>query len=101
MRKISHKIWIGTMFVVILLCIMIWGFQQYFLEDLYIRKLVSTVSADVFKVLDGFDSENPDDTYFELDALAYRRNISIEVVNKDGKTIYVTGENPGTQFESI
>lgn len=101
MRRISYKIWAGIMFVVLLLCILIWGFQKYLLEDIYINRLVESVSNDVFQVLDGFDSENPDDTYFKLDALAYRRNISVEVINKDGKTIYMTGENPGTQFESV
>lgn len=101
MRRISHKIWIGTMSVVAFLCIMMWGFQQYFLEDLYIRKLISTVSFEVFQVLDGFDAKNPENTYFKLDSLAYRLNISVEIVNINGKTIYVTGENPGTKFESI
>ena len=101
MSRISHKIWAGIMLVVLLLCILIWGFQRYLLEDIYINRLVKSVSTDVFQVLEGFDSENPDDTYFKLDALAYRRNISVEVINKDGKTIYVTGENPGTQFESV
>ena len=101
MSRISHKIWVGIMVVVLLLCILIWGFQRFLLEDIYINRLVESVSTDVFQVLKGFDSENPEDTYFELDALAYRRNISVEVINKDGKTIYVTGENPGTQFESV
>lgn len=101
MKKISYKIWLGIMAVVLLLCMLIVGFQRYFLEGMYRDNLVTSVSKDVFVVLDGFDADNPEDTYFQLDALAYKRNISVEMINKDGKTIYVTGENPGSTFERI
>ncbi|MFH5836790.1 ATP-binding protein [Proteiniclasticum sp. C24MP] len=101
MKKISHKIWIGIMSVVLLLCFLILGFQMFLLEDLYLKRLTESITGDVLQIAEGFDEEQAEELYFRMDGLAYRRNLSMELVNKDGKTIYVTGENTGTQYESM
>ncbi|NTW72491.1 MAG: HAMP domain-containing histidine kinase [Eubacteriaceae bacterium] len=101
MNKIMHKLWAGMMILALFIVALIWIFQIFFLEEYYVSHKIEDVSTKIYQVVNGVDLADPAKTYEELDALAYSENISIEIINRDKKTIYLSSENADVNYAAI
>ena len=89
MRKISHKIWIGMMLMVLLLSGTLLLFQHFYLEKYYLDSKVERVKSEILEIVSKQSMATDSDVFPKLDALAYQLNISIEIVDSNRDSIYV------------
>jgi signal transduction histidine kinase len=89
MRKISHKIWIGMMLIVLLLSGTLLLFQHFYLEKYYLDSKVERVKSEILDIVSQQSMATDSGVFPKLDALAYQLNISIEIVDSDRNSIYV------------
>ena len=98
MLKISHKVWIGMMLIVLLLSGALLAFQHFYLEKYYLDSKVDRVKAEILDIVDKQSMEAGSTVFSALDETAYRMNISIEIVDSDRNSIYVNSQSePLTQ----
>jgi signal transduction histidine kinase len=93
MLKISHKVWIGMMLVVLMLSGALLAFQHFYLEKYYLDSKVERVKAEILDIVDKQNLDSGSTVFSELDEAAYRMNISIEIVDSDRNSIYVNSQS--------
>jgi len=90
-KSIHFQLWAGMMTLVFMVLILLWLFQIVFLENFYTNlhmKGIQDQAKDTIQYLQAGDTESFKQ---ELDALAFENNLSIEWINTDGESIYITG----------
>lgn len=91
MKRLGFKLWAGMMAMVMIVLLLLWFFQVVFLESLYTKMRIAEIkreAAAISKLLaQGKDGEFHD----KADAFAYTNNLSIEVLDRAGITLYVGG----------
>lgn len=100
MRKVSRKLWIAMVVLVLLVTGSLLVFQIFFLEDFYIESKISKVTNTLFDELKGEEITSSSDLFENLDSIAYSEDINIEIVDAKRNTIYISGEtrNEGNRF---
>lgn len=89
MKSIAMKLWMGMMALVAVIMVLLWLFQIVFLNNFYTRMRideVKNIGADIIK-------EIGDMKVFEnkLDELAYKNNMTAELLNTEADIVYSTG----------
>ncbi len=92
MKKISHKIWIGMMLIVLLLSGTLLAFQHIYLEEYYLESKAQRVKDEILRIADKQSLATGSTVFDDLDAFAYEMNISIEIVDSDRNSIYVNAQ---------
>lgn len=89
MKSIRFKLWAGMMTLVLVVLVLLWLFQIVFLENFYTDTRISDVkkeAANLIKLLDNEESREFED---KMEAFAFNNNMSIEIVDLRGKSIYL------------
>jgi signal transduction histidine kinase len=93
MRRISHKIWIGMMLIVLLLSGTLLLFQHFYLEKYYLDSQVDRIKSEILGIVSEKSLAQDSEVFPALDALAYKMNISIEIVDGNRNSIYVNEQS--------
>jgi signal transduction histidine kinase len=93
MKKISHKIWIGMMLIVLLLSGTLLAFQHFYLEEYYLESKAQRVKTEILRIAEKQSLADGSTVFDSLDAFAYEMNISIEIVDSDRNSIYVNEQS--------
>jgi len=93
MLKISHKIWIGMMLIVLLLSGTLLVFQHFYLEKYYLDSKVERVKSEIIDIVSEQNMDSTSEAFPKLDSLAYQMNISIEIVDSNRDSIYVNEQS--------
>lgn len=96
MLKISHKIWIGMMLIVLLLSGTLLVFQHFYLEKYYLDAKVERIKSEILDMVSQQSMATDSAVFPQLDALAYNMNISIEIVDSNRDSIYVNAQSDAT-----
>lgn len=91
MKSIRSKLWLGMMALVMVVLVLLWLFQIVFLESFYTSMRISDVKSEgtaIIKLLDYGDERQFQD---KLDTFAFNNNMSIELVDLKGNSVYTTG----------
>jgi methyl-accepting chemotaxis protein len=96
MLKVSHKIWIGMMLIVLLLSGTLLIFQHFYLEKYYLDSKVDRVKSEILDIVSEQSLDADSDVFTKLDSLAYKMNISIEIVDSNRDSIYVNEQSDAT-----
>jgi len=101
MRKISHKIWTAMMLIVLLLSGTLLVFQHFYLEKYYLDSKVQQVKTEILAITDYQNMDTDSDVFPALDALAYKMNISIEIVDRNRDSIYVNEQTDALTEDTL
>lgn len=93
MHKISHKIWIGMMLIVLLLSGTLLVFQHFYLEKYYLDSKIDRVKSEILDIVNEKNLDSTSDVFTSLDSLAYKMNISIEIIDSNRNSIYVNEQS--------
>jgi len=93
MHKISHKIWIGMMLIVLLLSGTLLIFQHFYLEKYYLDSKVDRVRSEILDIVSEQNLDSTSDVFTSLDSIAYKMNISIEIIDSNRDSIYVNEQS--------
>jgi len=88
MKSIRFKLWAGMMALVVMVLILLWLFQIVFLENFYIPMKIDDVIAKATTVSQLLAEGKSQDFAEQMDALAYDNNMSIELLDLEGKSAY-------------
>lgn len=91
MNSIGLKLWGGMMALIMVVLLLLWLFQIVFLENFYNHMRISEIKNEgvsIIKLLADGNNEKFED---KLDAFAFSNNLSVEMVDPTGKSIYTTG----------
>lgn len=101
MKKISYKLWAGMMALVFFITVSLAIFQVFFLKDFFISGKVKNVSSTVYEAVNGQDMSSASGVFDKLDSLAYSEDIGLEIVDTEGKSIYINGQNQPVGVQEI
>lgn len=93
MKSIRFKLWAGMVVLVCFVLFLLWLFQIVFLETYYNRMWISYIKSEVVKINYVLEKGNKEDFEKKLAAFAFNNNIYIEVIDKNGESLYVTGSS--------
>ena len=91
MKSIGFKLWLGMMALVMVVLILLWLYQIVFLESFYSRMRIAAVKEEGAAIAGLLVDGNQADFQDRLDAFAYDNNLSAELLDSSGKSIYSTG----------
>lgn len=88
MRSIGLKLWSGMMILVMVVLLLLWFFQIVFLEKFYTSMQISETKNAGRSVIEGITSLTQPDIGQILDGFSFNNNLSLELVDNSGKTVY-------------
>jgi signal transduction histidine kinase len=88
MKSIRFKLWAGMMALVVMVLLLLWLFQIVFLENFYIQMKIDDVIAKATTVSQLLAEGKSQDFAEQMDSLAYDNNMSIELLDLEGKSAY-------------
>ncbi|PKM77202.1 MAG: sensor histidine kinase [Firmicutes bacterium HGW-Firmicutes-15] len=91
MKSIRFKLWAGMMSLVLVVLILLWLFQIVFMESFYTQMRIADIKDKAISITKLLDEGKRQDFQDQMDALAYENNMSIELLDKAGKSSYLTG----------
>ena len=91
MKSIAMKLWLGMMALVAVVLILLWLFQIVFLNNFYTEIRIDEVKNTGLEIL----KDIGDLQVFknELDEMAYKNNLSAELLDMNLNTVYIAGES--------
>jgi len=104
MNSIRAKLWVGMMSLVVVVLVLLWFFQIIFLDRFYTQMKIRDIERRAVSITSLLQT---DQTEFadQIEALAYDNNLSIELVDLEGKPIYQTASSvtnwPMMQMRSL
>lgn len=90
MKSIRFKLWAGMMSLVMIVLILLWLFQIVFLQKFYTNMKISDVKEQGTNIIKLLDNDNNEEFENKLDAFAFNNSMSAEIVDLDGKSVYIT-----------
>ncbi|HOC08037.1 MAG TPA: ATP-binding protein [Bacillota bacterium] len=96
MKSIAHKLWAGMMLLVVIVLALLWSFQIIFLEDFYTRQRVGEVRNRARALVQDIYTLDSEELQDALEGFVYDYNCSIELLDREGRTLYSIG--PGMQM---
>lgn len=91
MKSIGLKLWAGMMVLVLIVLLLLWLFQIVFLESFYNRIRISDIKNQGAEIVELLKEGSEDEFADRLDAFAFQNNLSINLVDEAGRSIYHTG----------
>lgn len=89
MNSIRSKLWAGMMSLVVMVLVLLWLFQVVFLENFYTQMKVNDIKAKSAAITDLLE-QDPNEFGDRLETLAYDNNLTIELLDLNGRTLYQT-----------
>lgn len=91
MKSIRFKLWAGMMALILIVLILLWFFQIVFLQSFYTNMRISNIENEAASIVKSYTSLKNNEFQDKLDSFALNNNLSIELIDKNQKSIYVTG----------
>jgi signal transduction histidine kinase len=85
------KLWAGMMALIVIVLLLLWFFQVVFLESFYTSMSISNIKNEAASIISVLNKDNKSEYEGSLDAFAFKNNISVELLDNRGETIYLTG----------
>lgn len=93
MKSIRFKLWSGMMALAIMVLVLLWLFQIVFLESFYTNMRISEVENEGIETSKTFSSSSKEVIESNLEELAFKNNVDIEIIDVSGNTIYESDLN--------
>lgn len=90
MRSMSFKLWAGMMALVIVVLVLLWLFQIVFLKSFYTKMKIADIEDKAISITKLLDEGSSEEFRNQLDGLAYENNMSIELLDKNSNSIYLS-----------
>lgn len=90
MKSMRFKLWAGMMVLVVIVLILLWLFQIVFLESFYTNMHISKVKKEVVGITEVSDRYSKGEYEDKLETLAFEYNMSIEVFDSKGNTMFAS-----------
>lgn len=91
MKSMRFKLWAGMMALIVIVLILLWLFQIVFLESFYTNMQISGVEKEAVAIMGLMNKDSKAEYENKLDALAFKYNMSIELIDSEGNTAFSTG----------
>ena len=91
MKSIAHKLWAGMMLLVVIVLALLWSFQIIFLEDFYTRQRVGEVRNRARALVQDIYTLDSEELQDALEGFVFDYNCSIELLDREGRTLYSIG----------
>lgn len=91
MKSVRFKLWAGMMALIVIVLILLWLFQIVFLESFYTNMQISGVKKEAAAEMELVPAGNMAEVENQFDALAFKYNMSIEMIDTEGNTTFSTG----------
>lgn len=91
MKSIRFKLWAGMMSLIVIVLILLWLFQIVFLGSFYTKMHITDVKKEAYSIINLLKDNNIASYKNELESFAFKNNLSIELLDLEGNSIYVTG----------
>lgn len=93
MKSIGLKLWAGMMVLVLVVLLLLWLFQIVFLESFYNRIRISDIKNEGASIVELLNEGSEEEFADRIDTFAFQNNLSINLLDEAGKSIYFTGMN--------
>lgn len=93
MKSIRFKLWAGMMALVGIVLLLLWLFQIVFLETFYNQMWISYIKTEVLAINQLLVNGENEQFESKLEQFAFNNNIYTELVNEEGKSLYITGSS--------
>ncbi len=100
MKSIRSRLWAGMMSLVLVVLVLLWLFQIVFLDQFYIQMKIRNIETKATNITTLL-GQDQDEFANQMEALAYDNNLSIELIDPNGKTIYQTGSVMNGQMMQV
>ncbi len=91
MKSIASKLWLGMIFLVSIVLMLLWLFQIVFLEQFYTDAQISEVKKAGQTILQEYNGLQRSELEVKFEELANNSNLSIELLDVAGNSIYAAG----------
>ena len=91
MKSIRFKLWAGMMSLIVIVLILLWFFQIVFLESFYTNMRIYNIKNEAASIIQLLNDGSRSEFENKLDAFAFNNNLSSELMDNAGKSIYITG----------
>lgn len=91
MKSMRFKLWAGMMVLIVIVLILLWLFQIVFLESFYTDMHISRAKKEAVSIIEVSDRYSKAEYEDKLETLAFEYNMSIEVFDSEGNTIFNSG----------
>jgi len=91
MKSMRFKLWAGMMALIVIVLILLWLFQIVFLESFYTNMHISGVKKEAVSIMESMNEGSKTEYENKLEALSFEYNMSIDVIDPEGNTIFSTG----------
>lgn len=92
-RGFRFKLWTGMMTLVGIVLVLLWLFQIVFLETFYNRMWISYIKTEMNTINHLLENGNNEEFESKLEEFAFNNNVYTELVDANGKSIYITGSS--------
>ena len=95
MKSIRVKLWTSMMAIVVIALVLLWLFQIVFLEEFYSDRRIAEIKSAGYSIINELEYVNSAEIKNELDEFSYNHNLSIEVFDIKGNTVYESTRGAG------
>lgn len=91
-KNIHFQLWSGMMILVVLVLLLLWLFQVVFLQSFYTSMHLADIRKEGLSILELWNHNKEEQFQKELDAFAFKNNLTIELLSTTEQSLYVTGQ---------
>jgi len=91
MKSMRFKLWAGMMALIVIVLLLLWLFQIVFLESFYTNMHISGVKKEAASIMESMNEGSKTEYENKLEELSFEYNMSIDVIDPEGNTIFSTG----------
>lgn len=100
MKSIRSKLWAGMMSLVLVVLVLLWLTQVVFLENFYTRMKIRDIETKAAAITNLLE-QDPTEFGDRMETLAYDNNLSIELLDLNGRTEYQTSSMNGQMMQMM
>lgn len=90
-KSILFKLWTGMMSLALIVLVLLWFFQVVFLGSFYTDMRISNVKNEASAIINMQAAKNTKEIQDKLEVFAYNNNVSVEVFNNAGESLFIAG----------
>ncbi|HEX2944646.1 MAG TPA: ATP-binding protein [Clostridia bacterium] len=91
MKSMRFRLWAGMMALIVIVLILLWFFQIVFLGSFYTGMQISNVKKEAERILESRQDIGRTEMENKLNALAFQYNMSVEMIDSEGSTVFSAG----------
>lgn len=91
MKRLSTKMMLGLLVLVVITLSMLWLYQVVYLEENYVNRKIKGIESELQSVYGGDAVPTETQVNEALEEIAFRNNLGIERLSQSGETLFITG----------